>query len=327
MYEFIAPLNILVIGMVALWWFSDLVVRYAQQLAYLTKYTTFFLGFVLIAFSTGMPELSIAISSVFAGAPALSVGDILGSNFANIAVVLGLPVLSSRAIGVSKHEIRPFMTMLGLVALLTVMVFLFKNITWKHGLFLIATYASATWWLTGTRHAQELVADELAEAKEEVKLEEEYLISRSGTILKLVGSMLLVVIASSICVRAALRLINLWNLQHEIFGATVMALGTSLPELAVNFLSVRKREYSLAIGNALGSSLMQGSFVLGLLACMAGKVSLAGILHLLPFSLGAFAIVGFGIGVRGKINRLEGLLLVALYIGFLYYEYFFKLMA
>ena len=149
----------LISGLLLLWWGGEKTVSYASQASYLFGVSGFFLGFVLVAISTGIPELSIAISSLATGATGLSVGDIIGSNFTDVSLVLGVPATFVGAIYVPRKEKWHLLSMVGLTGLLMLVVLISPALTRWHGVGLLLTYAVAMAFIWRTRHAEELIED------------------------------------------------------------------------------------------------------------------------------------------------------------------------
>ena len=313
----------LVGGLMLLWWSSDKAMHYSLQTAFMFNFSTFFVGFVLVAIATTLPELLIAVSSSIKGVPLLALGNLIGSNFTDVSLVLGLPALITGTIYVPPKQKNSLLFMLGAISFLMGAVFLFEKLTKFHGAFLIAVYIFVISYLWRTRHAEDVMKDKISQAR--VSLEKErYLQTRQGTVLKFSASLIALMVAAELCVRMGILLAQLMDFPLEVLGVTVFALGSSLPELALNLTSVARGEYSLALGNSLGSVLMQGGFILGLLPLMSDSpIPVYPLRAIAPFMFLSFAIVGFGIYKRNRINRIEGMLLVSLYASFIGYAYLF----
>ena len=305
----------LIAGILLIWWTGDKAVEASSQVSYFYGLSTFFIGFVLMAVATGLPELAVTITSVFKDASGLAAGDIIGSNFSDIALVLGIPALTCSAIQVFKSEFNNLMLMLFVTLIVMATVFVIGTLTPIHGVLLILLYCACLWILWSSRSAKKVIK-EGAEAAEEIKG------TKVGAITKLILSLIGLLIASELSVKSAIALATKFRLPLESVGATIFAVGTSLPELSVSISAIRKRDYSLALGNALGSVLEQGTLILGLLAIISRKhVRLEPLRYIAPFMFAAFGIIGYGILKHRHINRLEGIALVSLYAGFILYHY------
>ena len=310
----------LAVSLFFLWLSGDLSVKYSIETAAKFKLTTLFVGFVLIAISTGLPELSVVISSLFHQSPGISAGTILGSNVCDISLVLGLAILLGRSIPIEPKECKDSFMLLLITTLAMVVVFLLGVLTRIVGLLLILIYVVAIWWLWKNSTKKE-ISEEEKEQKEAVANHDPYLKRKWGILLKLFFSVVAVLISSEFAVLFAIELTKMLNLSLETVGATIFAIGTSLPEISVGLNAVKKREYSLALGNSLGSVLEQGTLLLGLLAFASPKsIDIRPLRTLAPFMFISFAIIFWGILMRKKLTRIEGLLMFTLFIVFMIYQ-------
>jgi len=239
---FLVLFNIVgLIGGLALLWISgDLSVKYSVRTADLFNLTTLFVGFVLIAVSTGLPELSVIISSLFRDVPAISAGTILGSNVCDISLVLGLAILFGGSILVKPKEDMDSMLMLAITSLAMAIVFILGILTKITGLILILVYFIAIWWLWKNSSKGEIVREEKIQEKAIAK-NDSFFRKKSGVLLNLFGSIALVLIASEIAVHFAVELTKILKLSLETIGATIFAIGTSLPEITLGLNAVKKK--------------------------------------------------------------------------------------
>ena len=311
----------LLVGLFLLWFSGDKSVKYSIDVSNAFHVTKLFIGFVLIAVATGIPELSVAITSLLHGVPLLSAGDIIGSNFCDISMVLGLTALLGGTLYVRKEEQPNIILMFFVTSIVMVFVFFVGTLTWIHGAGFVLLYFICLWWLWRTR--SELVVSELRIAKKLYKEEQprSFWYGKWGTLVKLGLSLLFVLGASQVSVYCAVELARYFSMSLSIIGATAFAVGTSLPELSLGFAAVRRKEYALAFGNVFGSVLEQGTLILGLLAIGSGKpLQLASLRSIAPFMLVAYAVVGNSMIHRKKINRIEGAFLTLVFFAYLIYH-------
>ncbi|MBT4855548.1 sodium:calcium antiporter [bacterium] len=317
---------LLVVGLGLLWWAGELTVKYALEMAHMFGFSMLFMGFIVISVSTGLPELAIAIASIYTGVHSLSVGAILGSNFSDIALVLGAPAFFIQTLCIGAEEYKESVFILGLSAAVMAFVFLWGELHWWSGILLILVYIGAlitVWQLRRIRDAAHSYVEK--ELKPEYEPHEAGWSYKLWIIIKLLLSALVVWLGSHLSVSSTVRLAEFLPWSIETLGETIMAIGTSLPELAIAIIAARRKQYSLAIGTSFGSVLEQGTLILGILALFSGNtIVIANFRHIAPFMFIAFAIVGYGIIRREKINRKEGGALLTLYIVFLAYEFFYK---
>ncbi|MFA5075018.1 MAG: hypothetical protein WC436_02835 [Candidatus Babeliales bacterium] len=318
---FILDILVLFLGLIFLWWAGERSVIYTQKLSKIYGLSTFFLGFVLLAISTGIPELAVVIQSLWSGTPNLSLADIIGSNFLDVSVVLGLPTVIFSAIYIDKSDYVKTIFMFGINIILMSFIFFSKSLTNFHGIFFILIYLASCWYLWRTQKKRGLISGATEEIHEIIS-EKKNRKTKFNVFLNLFISLLMTLIASKICVIFAIKLVKASALTFEIIGATIIAIGTSLPEITLNIAAIRRKDYSLAIGNSFGSVLEQGSLLIGLLALFSrSSINLSNIKYIAPFFYLAFIIIGFGIIFRKKINLLEGILLLLLTGVFFVYSY------
>ncbi len=319
----------LLVGIVLLWWSGDLAVDFALEVAQKFGWTNLFSGFVIMAVSTGIPELAVALSAIWSNAPQISAGDIIGSNVVDITLVLGVVALVARRITVRKRDYANIIMMLLIAALAMINIFFLGVLSKSYGIFLILLYITCLWliWQTGMAphvRMKKLGEESAGEAGVLAPIEEpkrSFLQTRLGVILKFVASMILVLLSSEIVVCFALILSKAFGMSLETVGTTVIAIGTSLPELSLGVSAVRKKEYSLALGNCLGSVLEQGTLILGLLAFLSPEpINVVPLRNIAPFMMAAFGVIGFGIIKRKKINRIEGIILLVIFALFIGYQ-------
>ena len=319
-------IGLLIFGLGLLWWSGELTVRYSLEMAHIFNFSMLFIGFIIISIATGLPELAIVISSLIKNVHSLSIGAIIGSNFSDVALVLGIPAFFIQTLLVGEEEYKEVVFMLGLSAAVMAFVFLWGTLYWWSGLLLMAVYLGALGTIWRLRHVKKAVH---AYVKDDLK--PQYELHEVGgwykffVIIKLCISALLVLFASHCAVTASIFLAKMLPWSIETIGETIMAIGTSLPEMTIAFIAARRKEYSLAIGTSFGSVLEQGTLLLGIVAFFSGNsVSITQFRHIAPFMFIAFAIVGYGIIWRQRINRREGGALLLLYLVFLVYEFAIK---
>ncbi len=317
----IIPLLLVSFGLIGLWLSGELVVRYSLQLAYIAGISTLFIGFFFVSVSTGLPELFVVFNATWLKTPALAVGDIMGSNFFDLAMGLGIPAFFIRAILIPKKELAQTIAMLISSALLILFIFAHQQFHFWHGIALISTYAAINLFSMKLRSESNLHEENMPHVK--ATLQKEFVLtSARGTAFKLFCSVILLLITSHFTVTYAIKLALTLGWPITLFGATFIALGTSLPELTLSLTAIKNKEYALALGNAFGSIWDQGALMLGLLIILNKQtINLSPIRHLLPFALTAFAIVGFAIVQKKRIGKTAGFLLIATYFTFILYEF------
>jgi len=318
--------------MFLLWQSGDFVVHYALRIASLYGITTLFSGFAIMAVASGLPELAVAFSAILSGVSQLSVANIIGSNLVALTLVLGLIAAIGGPIFVGAFDYSNIIMMYVIALLAMVSVFFIGTIGKIYGVLLVVGYLVTLWLIWFLKLAPRGDAQEIGGSKKRKTtlsvdmvrqtLPESVWSSKLGVLVLfsvamsalLVSAQLVVWIAASMCTYLTWRL--------ESLGATVLAVGTSLADLSVAASAIRRKEYMLVLGNAFGSVLVQGVLILGLQGVFSQKpLDIVPLRSVAPFMLVAFAVIGYGLIKRKKINRIDGIMLLVVFCLFIGYEF------
>tara|TARA_R110002072_G_scaffold36848_2_gene108184 strand:+ start:4426 stop:5421 length:996 start_codon:yes stop_codon:yes gene_type:complete len=261
--------GLILVGVVVLLFGGDLLIRGAVALAARWKLPSLLVGLTIVAFGTSAPELVVSIDAALAGAPGLAVGNIVGSNIANVLFVLGVPALFG-AIGTSTPGVKRNAAIALLAGAALIIVGRDGIITLMEGgiLFaLIIVFVSYLALLSRSRPDDPMVA-ELLEAETAPGLPKS---AASITVMLLVGVVALPGGAHMI-VEGATNAAERLGVSDALIGLTVLALGTSLPEFATVMVATFRRQADLAIGNVLGSNVFN-VFAVGGGAAIVGALT------------------------------------------------------
>lgn len=298
----LAPLIALVVSLIILFKSSEELISSVSVIAKFLRISELAIGFFLLSLATSLPELLISIESALAGNVGLAIGNVFGSNVADITLVLGVAALFSR-IAVSKHELKELVLLLLATSLVTLFLLTF-NAGHVTGFFLIALFLYYSYVIL--RHPSAEIAV-VSEGERSFK----------KSVLFFIVSLLFVFISSNFAVDNAILLSQSAGLSAAFIGATLMALGTSLPEVAVTLSAIRKRRASLAAGNVVGSCVVNLTLVLGSALLLGGEVVVADFLDLAIFSLIANNVLVYFLLYRERLGREEAIILLAGYFAFL----------
>ncbi|MBT8085259.1 MAG: calcium/sodium antiporter [Woeseia sp.] len=276
------------------------------------------IGLTVVAFATSAPEVLVSIVAALRGEPSLAIGNAIGSNTANIGLVLGTVALL-RPIELTSATLRREMPALLAVSLLTVSLFLDSYLSRVDGLVLLASLIIVMVWLTrvGIRSSASdpMRSDYEAEIPVDVSM-------RAAIIWLLVGLATLL-LGADLLVEGAIQIALDFGISEVVIGLTLVAIGTSLPELAVSVVSAFKGEYGLAIGNIVGSNVFNLLAVIGIAITIEPTALPQSVLSLHIFVMVAFTLVLFATTYEdndvGRVNRFEGFCLLAAYIGYISY--------
>ncbi len=310
------PAIAIALGLAVLVWSADRFVNAAAATASRTGLSAMLIGMTVVALGTSAPEMVVAVFAALDGLPDLATGNALGSNIANIGMILGLMAVIT-PLAVHSSVIRRELPLLVGVTLLSALLMWGGMIGRLEGsllLTLLAAMIGFSIW-----QARRDGSDALATDTEE-SLEAHPMSLRAGLIWTFVGLALLV-LSSRVLVWGAVEIALGFGVSDLIIGLTIVAVGTSLPELASSISALRRGEHDLVVGNVVGSNLFNTLGVVGL-AAVIRPIEVGGEVLLRDWSLMTVMTVlmtVFAIGWKGRpgrINRLEGAMLLAMFVGY-----------
>jgi len=317
--QIVAGLALLVLG-------AEFLVRGAGRLARLMGLSPFAIGVTVVAFGTSAPELFATVRSALAGAPDLGVGNAVGSNIANVLLILGLTSVLS-PIGVERSVLnRDLPIMLAVSFVGAGMLFMGdQTLGVAEGLVLVGGLVAYTLYnLKAGKADPDSVAHELErEATEELHLDRPEPRSRLGVDLMLVvvGLLGLSLGADQLVRGATVLATDVLGVSPGLVGLTVVAFGTSLPELAASMRAAMSRQHGMAIGNVVGSNVFNILSVLGISSLVRPLTARQGIGPDLLVMLIA-ALLCYPLLSRARvITRVQGAVMVAGYVGYTVFAY------
>lgn len=274
------------------------------------------IGILVIGFGSSMPEMVISALSAMNGNPGLALGNAFGSNIANIALILGFTAMISPVAVHSNVLARELPYLMAVTAAMAMLFYWDGTLDRQDGVILMILFMIVMGWsiYTGLSTKEDEFADMVAE-----ELKEAMSLRLAATYL--VVGLVFLVISSRIMVWGGVEIAQALGISDLIIGLTIVAIGTSLPELASSIAAVRKNEHDLAIGNVIGSNLFNTSIVIGI----AGLISPTALepeimtrdMPVLAFlTLVLFAMCYDFRGESGRINRWEGIILLIAYFSY-----------
>lgn len=306
----------LALGLVLLVVGADVLVKGAARLAASFGIPSLVVGLTVVAFGTSAPELAVSVKAAFAGEAELAIANVVGSNIVNVLLILGLSALVL-PLTISKQLIRQDVPiMIGLSALLAYFV-LDGEIDRMEALLFVVGLACYTFFLfwQGKKQGVASVDDEVDEMlKEPHPLWQNLLFVAIGLALLVQGS--------SWMVDSAVQLATAWGISEAVIGLTIVAVGTSLPELMTSVMAAIKGERDIAVGNVVGSNIFNILCVLGISGLVSPTPLLAGAQMAsldIPVML-AVAVLCLPFFFAGAtLNRLEGALFLTAYAAYTWY--------
>lgn len=305
-------------GLALLVWSADRFVEGAASAARHFCMPPLLIGMVIVGFGTSAPEMVVSALSAAQGNPGIALGNAYGSNIANIALILGLTALIT-PIAVHSQVLRKELPILAAVTALAAWQLWDGQITRVDALVLLAVFGMLMAWTI--RQGLKTVPDALGSELEQ-ELEVQAMSLRRAVIWLGVGLVLLIV-SSRILVSGAVEIARVFGVSDLIIGLTIVAIGTSLPELASSIIATRKGECDIALGNVIGSNLFNTLAVVGIAGmihpmAVGPEVFSRDVLVMAALTILLF-IFGYGFSGPARINRLEGAVLLACYVGYTAY--------
>lgn len=303
-------LGTLVVGLVTLYFGAEWLIRGASSLAVSFGIRPMVVGLTVVALGTSLPEFVTNVIAAVEGQDGLAIGNVIGSNVANVGLILGVAALL-QPFAVERETLRrEYLMMMG--ALAAFWLFALDGVVGRvDGVLLLVGLVAFTGWLVrdARRRGREAEGEVVASPDVHLTTTRKLVLIAFGAIGLAVGAKLMV--------DAAVAIADSFGISAVIVGLTVVAIGTSLPELAATVIGVLRGESGLALGNVLGSNLLNVLFVIGIVALVAPLRVEADALTLhfpIMFAFGALVAVGW---IRHRLGRFMGAVLLAGYLGYL----------
>ncbi len=309
----------IVAGIALLVWSADKFVDGASGIARNFQVPSLVIGLTIVSLCTSLPEMLVALLAAIHGNNNLGIGNAIGSNIANIGLVLGATALIAPLAVQSKLLRREFPVLL-VIMLLALILMWDGDLSRLDGVVLVTGLVLLVYWLfrLGVSERDELLEAEFADV-----VPQDF--DMATSIKWLVIGLVVLLLSSRMVVWGAVQIATMLGVSDLVIGLTIVAVGTSLPELVASITSVIKKEAELAIGNVIGSNMFNILAVISMPALVSpGPFDQATLSRDMPvmfvFTTALF-LMGYGIKGQGRINRIEGGLLFAGFIAYLYVLY------
>lgn len=309
------PVFTIIVSLSLLAYSADKFVEGASSIAYQFGLSPLLIGLTVVSLGTSAPEILIGVMSAFSGNSALAIGNAIGSNIANIALILGFSSMLM-PLPVASTVLRREIPLLLCVVLFSTALLLDLKLTRGDGIAYIGVLLLCLGWLIwqGKKEPEDVLA---AEFDDHVSAPE----PMAKLTIITIAALIVLLVSSRALVWGAVEIARAANVSELMIGLSIVAIGTSLPELAATIASIMRREFGLAIGGVVGSNLFNALAVLGVVAII-GPVEVDAmvrnrdaVVHIgLTVCLLIFCVAWRGNG--GRINRVEGLALLAAFIGY-----------
>ncbi|ALM52737.1 calcium/sodium antiporter [Halomonas huangheensis] len=317
------PVLAVIGGLILLVWSAERFVGGAAATSAKLGLSPLLIGMLVIGFGTSAPELTVSALAASQGNPGLALGNAYGSNIANIGLILGLVALIS-PLAVHSSVVRRELPVLGVATLASAVMMLGGVFgRWEGTLLLVGLAAFMAFSVISSMRTPQPAEEDALAGDAMAEVESRDMTLKQGILWTLVGLVLLVV-SSRVLVWGAVDIAQALGVSDLIIGLTVVAVGTSLPELASALSALRRNEHDLVLGNVVGSNLFNTLGVVGI-AALISPIDVDQEVLLRDWSLMAamtilMAVFAMGWkGREGRINRLEGAALLAMFIGYTAY--------
>ena len=304
----------LIVGLIITVWSADRFVDGASGIAKHFKMPPMLIGMVIIGFGTSAPEIAVSVQAAIDGNSGIALGNAIGSNITNIALVLGVTAIISPIV-VSSSILKKEGPMMLVAMLLALFLMLDGSMSALDGVVLLVAFALTMSWsiFQGLKKKKDNFTNEIESEIASKKL------SVKSSVIWLVVGIVLLIVGSKIFVYGAQNIALSLGISDMIVGLTVVAVGTSLPELASSIMAARKGEHELALGNVLGSNLFNILIVVGIAVVICPMTIPAEVISRDMFTMIALSVALLILCLpfskkEGTINRLEGVLLLLVFI-------------
>jgi cation:H+ antiporter len=314
--EMLMAIGAIIAGLVLLVWSADKFVEGSATTASHFGMPPLLIGMVVVGFGTSAPEMAVSALAASQGNPGLALGNAYGSNITNIALILGITALMA-PIAVHSQVMRKELPILILVTAFAGWQLWDGDLSRMDAVGLMVVFVLLIGWsiYQGIREPNDPMAKEMTEEIHAMPLRK--------ALLWLVIGLLLLIVSSRILVWGAVDLATMFGISDLVIGLTIVAVGTSLPELASSIIAARKGEHDLALGNILGSNLFNTLAVVGIAGLIA-PMSVAPEVLARDFPVMAaltlvLFVMCYGFRGPGRINRFEGSALLLAFVAYTVY--------
>ncbi|MCC5887915.1 MAG: calcium/sodium antiporter [Gammaproteobacteria bacterium] len=303
-----------VLGLALLTAGGEGLIRGALALATRFGATPLLVGVVVLGFGTSAPELLVSVDAVLTRRPDIALGNVFGSNLGNILLILGASAVIAPLAVAPGTLLRDGAVMLGLTVVVVLMTF-GGSLTRLDGALLLSCLAGYLTWIV----VQEGVESGESGTLEDIRLP---LMGLSASFAWTLGGLLLLLLGARLLVNGAVSIAENLGVSEAVIGLTLVAIGTSLPELTVSLLAALRKQVDLAVGNILGSNIFNLAGVLGVSALIGPLPIAERMLTVDRWAvLAATLVLMMFLVTRLRLSRIEGGVLLAVYAGYLWFSF------
>ena len=315
-----------IVGIALLYYGAEYLIRGGVSIALKMQVSTLVIGLTLVAFGTSMPEFVVSADAAIkgaqgvAGAGDISIGNVVGSNICNIALILGLCAVI-RPLPVNKQFLKnEVWWMLGSAILLAVFHYFFQGLSrWAGAIFLLGIIAFTC---LSYRSGRKLEMQKSQEEKAaEIQENAGKMLPVGLSLVLVIGGLLALIAGGKLFVNSAVLIAQLMGISEAVIGLTIVAVGTSMPELATSVVAAIKGENDIAIANVVGSNIFNILAILGV-APLIAPIKSAGISMIDMYTMLGISILLIAFMKPLKINRWMGAIFLVIYTAYTVWLFF-----
>ncbi|MGB5911739.1 MAG: sodium:calcium antiporter [Promethearchaeia archaeon] len=311
----IIDLIIVIISLTLLALISERTIRYASMLAELFGMSQMAVGFIILSISTSLPELTVSVIASIGGEGGLSFGNVMGSNIANLTIILGLAIIFSRKrILIKEESQKELVQILFIASIIPLFIIQRGSLSPVLGIVLLILFGYFSFNLSRKKSPE-------VKSLIPVKLSQ-----KVTTLVKFFITIVFIIIISNFTVSSSINIAYFLDLPPSLIGATIIGLGTSLPELSTTIQALKQNKVEMALGNILGSCITNITLILGVSSVFnfyPVNITAAG--GLIFFTLLSTMLIWYVINTKKLINKRIAYFLLLIYAFFILQELGFSL--
>ncbi|PIZ42151.1 hypothetical protein COY34_03315 [candidate division WWE3 bacterium CG_4_10_14_0_2_um_filter_42_8] len=309
--NYLKEILIVILASIVLVKSAGLTIKSLIRLSYFLKLSAFSISFILMAVATTLPENFVGIQAALSGKPELSLGNVIGSNIADLTLIVGIAILVARQIRIRSVIAKRDAFYMLAIAILPLIFLADLTLSRIEAVILIVFYI---FYLNRLLHQKSFFQPEKVYIKKSEALK---------AVILAIGGIVFLIISARFLVNSAINLASSLNIPVVLIGMFLVAVGTSLPELAFGIQSIKKNESELALGDLMGSVVSNSTLVLAVTSLITPiKIQSWQIFEMSAFFL-VFILITFNFFIRSdrKLDITEGIILIFIYLIFLMLEF------
>lgn len=324
--------GVFIVSLVVLIKSADFFTESSEKIGIDLKIPPFIVGIAIVSIGTSLPELATSVAAVLKNETEIVVANAVGSNIANILLIIGIASVVARKISIKRSLINLDLPLLACVTTLAIFILLDGKVVFTEGIILLLAYVVYSFYIISSKKEREILSHTARHEKniydsshhhKETKLKIFKKIwnykpkIKIGVILTLIISAIFICLGANYTVESIIKISEILNIGTSLIAMSAVSIGTSLPELVVSVGAVMKKKYEIALGNIFGSNIFNTLVVIGIPALIRNlKVDNITYSIGIPFLIGATILYVFS-GISRKIYNWEGMMYLLIYILFL----------